>query len=146
MKAETEETRALTAWARGLHHVSDLLIRRGTAMGPLVPSLLLAPFFLVAACVFQSQLWLAVPCFLVAAFLGLHFAFEFSRFARKDPDRLQSEEYRSEMTRLHYIAAKDLPMMPAELLDLAPIVSNPAQPQLELPPQNNELDEEGSPC
>lgn len=117
-------------WGRGLHHTSDLLIRRGTAMGPLVPLLLLSPIFLGAAWFLRSDLLLAGICLLVAILIPLEYGRQFSRFAGNDPDRLQSEEYRYEIQRLQLIAAKELPFpVPVDALPLSGPISNPIQPQ-----------------
>ncbi|WP_218016542.1 hypothetical protein, partial [Curvibacter delicatus] len=46
-----------------------------------------------------------------------------------DPDRLQSEHYRYEMTKIQMIASKELPYpVPAESLNLPEATSNPSHP------------------
>jgi len=131
--AETKTDLNLRLWGRGLHHASDILIRRGTAMGSLIPLLLLSPIFLVATWFFRDIPVIAFPCFLVAAVIPFEYGRQFSRFAKNDPDRLQSEEYRSEIKQLEIIAAKELPFpVSANALHLDPPTSNPTQPQPEL--------------
>ena len=81
-------------------------------MGPLVPSLLLVPVLGFLAWLFLSVAVVGgLPIFsavLLIAALAIvwsyhrHYAF----FAKKEPDRLQSEEYRYEMAQIQMIAAK----------------------------------------
>ncbi len=127
---DTGEDWIFRSWGRGLHHASDLLIRRGTAMGPLVPWLLLSPVFLFAAWVLRELPLLAIPCLMVAIGILIEYGRQFAKFAKNDPDRLQSEEYRYEMQRIQLIAAKELPApMPPNTLNLPPPISNPTQPE-----------------
>jgi hypothetical protein len=112
---------------QGFHNAAALLIRRGTAMGPLIPALSLSPAFLLGAWMFRGN---EVLCwFLILAAVGI-VAFYFrhyERYAKTAPDRLQSEEYRCEMTRLNLIAAKELPVpMPVEALNLSKPMFNPS--------------------
>ena len=84
-------------------------------MGPLVPSLiLLSPGLIFAAWWFRSTAVIkGVPLisvlFVIAA---LWIVFDYHRhyasFAKNDPDRLQSEEYRYETARMQMIGAKEL--------------------------------------
>jgi hypothetical protein len=76
---------------------------------------------------------LAGACLLVAVVIPLEYGRQFSRFARNDPDRLQSEEYRYEIQRMQLIAAKELPFpVPADALSLPAPMSNPNQPHADL--------------
>ncbi len=101
-------------------------------MGPLVPSLLLSPFFVGAAWLFRSVAVVSgVPVFsalFVLAALVIVFSYHrhYAWFARHDPDRLQSEKYRFETRRMQMIAAKELRHpVPAESLPLAEAAENP---------------------
>src|SRR5262245_38203639 len=102
-------------------------------MGPLVPLLLLSPLFLGSVFLFREDPLLAGTCLVVAIVIPIEYARQFARFAKSDPDRLQSEEYRYGMKRIQLIAAKDLPYpVPADALALPAPTSNPAQPLPEL--------------
>jgi len=58
---------------------------------------------------------------------------QYSRFAKNDPDRLQSEHFRYEMKKMHMVAAKELPYpIPVESLFLPEATSNPAHPLPEI--------------
>ena len=114
----------------GLQEIGGLLVKRGTAMGPLVPSLVLCPILLLFAWLLRSvavvsnipiiSVALAIAALLVLVDYHRHY----SRFASNDPDRLQSEEYRYQTTRL-MIAAKELPhSVPAEESSLAEPATN----------------------
>lgn len=113
----------------GLTAVQDiggLLIERGTAMGPLVPSLLLVPVFIGAAWWFRSEAVIGgIPIFtalFIVAALAIVFSYHrhYTSFAKNDPDRLQSEKYRYETARMQMIAAKELRHpMSADSLPLA---------------------------
>ena len=107
----------------GLTAVQDiggLLIERGTAMGPLVPSLLLVPVFIGAAWWFRSEAVIGgIPIFtalFIVAALAIVFSYHrhYTSFAKNDPDRLQSEKYRYETARMQMIAAKELRQPMAE--------------------------------
>ena len=121
----------------GLAAVQDiggLLIKRGTAMGPLVPLLLLVPVFIGAAWLFKSVAVVAgVPLFsalfaLPPLVIVFYYLRQYASFAKHDPDRLQSEKYRYETQRMQMIAAKDLEHpMPAESLPLADPAENPEE-------------------
>ena len=82
----------------GLQEISGLLIKRGTAMGPLVPILLISLVLLFFAWLFESTLviggvpLITVACVLVALWLIINYNRHYARFAKHDPDRLQSEE------------------------------------------------------
>ena len=98
----------------GIQDIGGVLVKRGTAMGPLVPSLLLAPAFIFAAWIFRTTaiVW-NIPIFsALFAIAALAVLFDYHRryaaFAKDDPDRLQSEEYRYGMARTQMIAAKEL--------------------------------------
>ncbi len=103
-------------------------------MGPLVPTLLLSPALLFFSWLFESTLviggipLISVACVLVALWLIFNYNRHYARFAKSDPDRLQSEEYRYETERMKMIAAKELPdpVSPDELplSDPAPKLSN----------------------
>lgn len=123
------------SWGRGLQRASELLITRGTVMGPMVPVLFVVPFFIA------GSIWLATngPTWLSAGFgiaaiaIPSAYTILYSYFGRTDPDRLQSEEFRHQMHQLHMIAGKDLPFpIPADSLQLA-ANTNPALPDIEVP-------------
>lgn len=98
-----------------LQEIGALIVKRGTAMGPLVLPLLLSPVLLFFAWLFESTLvikgipLITVACVLAALWLIFNYTRHYGRFAKHDPDRLQSEEYRYETARLQMIAAKKLP-------------------------------------
>lgn len=127
----------MSLFRNGLAAVQDiggLLIERGTAMGPLVPLLLLVPVFLGAAWLFESVAVVAgVPIFtalfaLAALWIVFHYLRHYASFAKHDPDRLQSEKYRYETQRMQMIAAKELVHpMPADRLPLADPAENPVE-------------------
>lgn len=108
-----------------LQIIGGLLVKRGTAMGPLIPSLALCPLLLLFAWLFRSVAVVgdipivSVVMAIAALWIVADYHRQFSRFAGTDPDRLQSEEYRYQIMRL-MIAARELPdTMPAEELPLA---------------------------
>lgn len=114
--------------------VGGLLIERGTAMGPLVPLLLLVPVFLGAGWLFESVAVVAgVPIFtalfaLAALWIVFCYLRHYASFAKHDPDRLQSEKYRYETQRMQMIAAKELEHpWPADSLPLADPAENPIE-------------------
>ena len=121
----------------GLREIGSLLVKRGTAMGPLVPSLLISLVLLFFSWLFESTLviggipLITVACVLVALGLIINYNRHYARFAKHDPDRLQSEEYRYEIARLKMIATKELSdPMPADelpLADTAPKLSEPEE-------------------
>ena len=111
--------------AGALHDIGSALVRRGTAMGPLVPSLVaVVPMLLFAWLFRETAVLMGVPIItvvLVVAVLWILFDYHrhYASFAKNDPDRLQSEEYRYEMTRVQMLAAKGLPEpLPADSLPL----------------------------
>ena len=97
-------------------------------MGPLIPLLSLAPIFLFFAWLFREIQY--APPVLIFTTLAIVFEYlrHYNRFAHKDPDRLQSEQFRAEMTRMHIISGKNLPhpAFPEELRLTKPS-SNPIQ-------------------
>ena len=102
-------------------------------MGPLVLPLLLSPVLLFFAWLFESTLVIkdvpviTVACVLVALWLIVKYMRHYARFAKNDPDRLQSEEYRYETAWQKIISAKELPdPMTADKLPLIDPVSNPS--------------------
>ena len=120
----------------GLHQTGTTLIKRGTAMGPLIPALLLVPLLAFFAWLFSDITVIAgIPAFSALCFASLlgvvgHYLYHYSKFARNDPDRLQSEQYRVQMQELQVqlIAAKDLPgPVPADMLEDA--TPNPNAPE-----------------
>ena len=118
----------------GFQDVGSLLIKRGTVMGPLVPLLFIAPVLLLFAYLFRDVTVVrGVPVFsavfvLAALLIFLGYLYHYTSFAKRDPDRLQSEEYRLLTSRMQMIAAKELPHpMPAENLPLAEPAENPAE-------------------
>lgn len=123
-------------WTRGLQHSSDLLIRRGTAMGPLIPLLFLVPFFLIAAYSFLGYPWISTPLAIAAVGIVIEYFRQYSKFAKSDPDRLQSEEYRYEMKKIQMIAGKEFPSpVSVDELNLPTPTSNPMHPM----PNVNEI-------
>lgn len=115
-------------WWRAAQQASALLIFKGTAMASLIPWLLMVPFLLLAAVLCRDVPILAIPLLVTAIGMVCEYGRQFARFARDDPDRLQSEQHRFDMTALHMISAKDLPRpIPAERI-LPESTPNPAQP------------------
>ena len=120
------------AWA-GFRDVGSLLIKRGTVMGPLVPLLFLALVFVIAAYLFRETAVVhGVPIFSAVFVLGaLVIIFSYLRhytdFAKRDPDRLQSEEYRL-LAMQQIIAAKEL-RHPVPEGTLPEPTENPIEPQ-----------------
>ena len=136
-----------------LQEIGGLIVKRGTAMGPLVLPLLLSPVLLFFAWLFESTLvikgipLITVACVLVALWLIFNYTRHYGRFAKHDPDRLQSEEYRYETARLQMIAAKELPEpVPADELPLADPASNLPEPEASVETEgaltSNNTDEE----
>ncbi len=122
-------------------------------MGPLVLPLLLSPVLLFFAWLFEPTLVIkdvpviTVACVLVALWLIFNYTRHYGRFAKHDPDRLQSEEYRYETARLQMIAAKKLPEPVSAdelpLPDLAPnLPESEASAQGEGSLISNDTDEE----
>lgn len=117
----------MTTWGHGLQHSADALIKRGTAMSGIIPTLFLVPIFVGAAWLFrenQPLLWLFSLC---SISIVVFYLYSYSRFAIKDPDRLQSEEYRCEIKRINMITGTGLPApVTAEELPLEAPAFNPA--------------------
>ena len=113
-------------------------------MGPLVPPLLLSPVLLGVAWPFRSTFVIqgcpVISALLVVVALAIvvHYLYHYSRYARNDPDRLQSEEYRYETARMQMIAAKEL-QHPVPAADLE--LQEPRENLAALGP----VSEEGSP-
>ena len=123
------QNRTTRTWSRGLQHASDTLIRRGTAMGPLVPMLLLVPVFLTCAYLFQRNIWVSLIFVISAIGIVIEYFRQFSKFARDDPDRLQSESYRYAMQKIQLVSAKELPgPVPIDDLHIGDPISNPINP------------------
>ena len=84
-------------------------------MGPLVPMLLLIPVLLGSAWLFRSTFVIrscpiiSTGLVILVLWIVLSYLRHYASFAKNDPDRLQSEEYRYETARLQMIAAKELP-------------------------------------
>ncbi|GEM_PF-2928957 len=98
-------------------------------MGPLVPMLFLVPLFIAGAYLLRSTIWLSVISVAVAIGIIIEYFRQYNKFANSDPDRLQSEEYRYEMTKIQIVAAKGLPEPVAlEDLNLSDPSTNPANP------------------
>ena len=127
----------------GLQEISGLLIKRGTAMGALAPTLLISPVLLFFAWFFKSTLviestlvidgipLITVAFVLVALWLIIKYTRHYAWFAKHDPDRLQSEEYRLEEYRLlALIKGKDLqaPIPRDELPPITDPAPNPSKP------------------
>ena len=94
--------------------VGELLIKRGSAMGPLVLPLLLSLVFLFFAWLFRSTFVISgFPIFsavLIILVLGIVIDYHrrYAFFAKNDPDKLQSEEYRYKTARMQMIASGEL--------------------------------------
>ncbi|MYE13508.1 MAG: hypothetical protein F4X99_18015 [Gammaproteobacteria bacterium] len=90
----------------GLHRSGTALIKKGTAMGPLIPLVLLVPVLGLLAwafkdvAVFAAVPWFSAICLLLILVIIGTYVWHYSTFARKDPDRLQSERYRVWMEQL----------------------------------------------
>ena len=115
-------------------------------MGPLVPTLLLCPVFLFVAWLFKSTFVvrgcpiISIGLMVLSAAIVIFYLFHYASFAKNDPDRLQSEEYRYETARMQMIAAKELPHpIPAESPSLEEPEENPTAPS------PTEADEEETP-
>ena len=99
----------------GLQDIGSALVRRGTVMGPLLAPLAVVPFLLILAWLLEDAAVVGgipiITALLVIASLLILYNYHrhFGKFAKSDPDRLQSEEFRIEMTRLQVLDAKSLP-------------------------------------
>ena len=89
-----------------LQDIGGLLIKRGSAMGPLVPTLLLVPVLLGAAWLFRS-VFVVKGCPIISTglvilvlWIVVIYLRHYASFAKNDPDRLQSEENRYQTARM----------------------------------------------
>ena len=135
-----------------LQEIGGLLVKRGTAMGPLVPSLALCPLLLLFAWLFRSLAVvgnlpiISVVMAIAALWIVADYHRHYSRFAGTDPDRLQSEEYRYQTMRL-MIATREFPdPVSAEELPLAEPAEYSCESDLsvEQPTGFSDADEEGA--
>ena len=116
-------------------------------MGPLVPALTLVPVLGFIAWLFSDVFVFAdIPVFSVLCFVGIVaviwiYLAQYVRFAKNDPDRLQSEQYRIQIQRLQMIKAKDLPnYVPAEALgDATSLPDEPAK-EIDVDQESNATD------
>ena len=127
----------------GLRDIGIALVSRGTVMGPLVPSLLVSLVLLAFAWLFRETAVLMgfpiITVVLVITSLCILYNYHrhYASFAKNDPDRLQSEEYRYEMTRIQMVAAKGLPEpLPEDSLPLADPTRN--LPRIDTPNEGEE--------
>ena len=84
-------------------------------------------------------------CVVAALAIVGFYLYHFNRFAKNDPDRLQSEEYRIGLARMHMIAGKGVPdAIPADRLSLLDPTENPShtQSRAEGPPDSTVSGEE----
>ena len=133
-----------------LQEIGGLLVKRGTAMGPLVPSLALCPILLLFAWLFRSVAlvgnipMISVVMAIAALWIVADYHRHYSRFAGTDPDRLQSEEYRYQTARLMVAAKKFSHPVSAQELPLAVPDANVPEPgvPLDQPAGPAEADEE----
>ncbi len=98
----------------GLLHAARVLIQRGTVMGPLVLPLLVAGLVLLPAAsllrnvaVYHGLPVISAALVLASLWTLFHYLSHYSRFAKRDPDRLQSETHQLEMRRMQYLTGKD---------------------------------------
>lgn len=146
----TNNERSLRQVVAGLHRSGTALIKRGTAMGPLVPVLFLVPVLATLAWLFKGIAMIqGVPMFTALSFIVIvgiivHYLWHYSSFAKHDPDRLQSEKYRSQMQQLQ-IAAKGLrEPLPAHVLEDPipnPILPNDGTDDSRTDPMNEKDDD-----
>ena len=135
-----------------LQEIGGLIVKRGTAMGPLVLPLLLSPVLLFFAWLFDSTLvikgipLITVVCVIVALWLIVNYTRHYGRFAKNDPDRLQSEEYRVEIAWQKIVSAKKLPNpMTADELPIPDLAPNLPEPEASVQEESldpNDIDEE----
>ena len=111
--------------ASGLRDIGIALVKRGTVMGPLVPLLVVVfPILSILAWLLrETAVLMGFPILtivLIIANLCILYSYlhHYASFAKNDPDRLQSEEYRYEMTRVQMLAAKGLEPLPEDSLPL----------------------------
>ncbi|MPL66246.1 hypothetical protein SDC9_11915 [bioreactor metagenome] len=98
----------LNTWGKGLHHSADTLMKRGTVMSGIIPTLFLPPVFIGAAWLFKEYNLLLLLFSIIAIVIVAFYLIIFFIFAIRDPDRLQSEEYRCEVRRINMIAGSGL--------------------------------------
>lgn len=83
-------------------------------MGPLVPMLPFSLALFILAWLFRDSMIVAgVPvftglCGLLACGIVIHYLWHFSKFARNEPDRLQSEQYQIQVKQMQTVSAKSL--------------------------------------
>ena len=125
----------------GFRDVGSLLIKKGTVMGSLVPLLFVTFGFVLAAWFFRSVAVISdVPIFsavfvLAALYPVLSYLRHYAWFAKHDPDRLQSEEYRLLKVQ-QMIVAKDLRHPLTE--GSPPLLDSMENPVETLPPDRGE--------
>ena len=99
--------------AGALQQTGTLLVKKGTVMGPLVPALSLVPVLGFLAWLLEDVfVYNGIPVFSIICIVGIVsvigiYLAQYVRFARHDPDRLQSEEYRVQMRKLQMARFKD---------------------------------------
>ena len=100
----------------------------------MVPLLFIALVLLLAAYLFRGVAVIhGAPVFsavfgLAALWIVFRYLSHYASFAKRDPDRLQSEEFRLLTSTIQMIAAKESPHpRPAESLPLAEPAENPAE-------------------
>lgn len=129
-------------WGRSLQHASHaarLLIKRGTAMAPLFPVILAAPFFFGLAWLAHEIPLISLPCIGLGILSVVHYIVMYTVFALRDPDRLQSESHVLAMTKLQQeVRLKEI-TYPVSAEALLPATENPKHP-LQLPDNILEAD------
>ena len=133
----------------GLHRSGTALIKKGTAMDPLIPMLVLVPILGGLAWLFREVAVVrGVPCFTALFVVGIigiigTYLRHYARFARTEPDRLQSERYRVRMEQfeLQRILAKE-GVLPPDAVE--PPTANPVAATEEGEAQA-ELEQRGDP-
>lgn len=119
----------------GFRDVGSLLIKKGTVMGSLVPLLFVTFGFVLAAWFFRSVAVISdVPIFsavfvLAALYPVLSYLRHYAWFAKHDPDRLQSEEYRLLKVQQMIAAKGTAPLIPADSLPLKNPMENTVEPR-----------------
>ena len=136
-----------------LQTVGEQLIKRGSAMGPLIPSLLLISVLLVFAWLFRSTFVISdcpiISTGLVIAVLGIVFSYHrrYAFFAKNDPDKLQSEDHQYKTAWMQMIVTGELrdPIPEEGLPDPRekPAALEPSSKEDE-PPDSTDTDEEKS--
>ena len=138
----------------GFRDVGSLLIKKGTVMGSLVPLLFVTFGFVLAAWFFRSVAVISdVPIFsavfvLAALYPVLSYLRHYAWFAKHDPDRLQSEEYRLLKVQQMIAAKGTAPLIPADSLPLKNPMENTVEPRSpdasEEGPESTDTDEESA--